>query len=167
MAKKKKKRTKNTRAAYLERRNRESYQSYLYNRRIWSNKGYTLDEALNYQDYVRLKTLAQDKGEKNIARNFAMQDRRYTLSEIRAYRQRAEILLGESPLSESRYGENFVKRAREGGIDDKTKLKLREFLEVTKHERAFLGTKLTRKETFEILRDMGLGYRGADAVMYG
>lgn len=170
MAKKTNNKKKLSREAYLERRNRESYEAYIRNRKTWEIKGYSLDEAVSYDSFKHLKELAQNAGKKNIAREFAAQDRKYTLAEAREYRQRAQILLGELPLSSAKFtnsNKKFVKEAQEGGIDEKTKEKLREFLKETKNARAFVGTKRDRRETFEMLLDMGLGYRGADAVMYG
>ena len=170
MAKKTKNKKKLSRKAYLERRNRESYKAYIRNRKAWEIKGYALDEALSYDSFKRLKELAQNAGKKNIAREFAAQDRKYTLAEAREYRQRAQILLGELPSSSAKFiksNEKFVKEAQKDGIDEKTKEKLRAFLKETENARAFVGTKRDRRETFEMLRDMGLGYRGADAVMYG
>lgn len=170
MAKKTKHKKKLSRKAYLERRNRESYEAYIRNRKAWEIKGYSLDEALSYDSFTRLKELAQNAGKKNIAREFAAQDRKYTLAEAREYRQRAQILLGELPMSSAKFtkqNKQFVKEAEEGGIDEDTKDKLREFLRETKNARAFVGTKRDRRETFQMLVDMGLGYRGADAVMYG
>lgn len=170
MAKKTKNKKKLSRNAYLERRNRESYEAYMRNRERWESKGYALDEAVSYASFTRLKELAQNAGKKNIAREFAAQDRKYTLAEAREYRQRAQILLGELPTSSAKFtksNKQFAIEAREGGIDDETKDRLREFLRETKNARAFVGTKRERRETFEMLRDMGLGYRGADAVMYG
>ena len=170
MAKKTKNKKKLSRQAYLERRNRESYEAYLRNRKAWESKGYALDEAVSYDSFTRLKELAQNAGKKNIAREFAAQDRKYTLAEAREYRQRAQILLGELPTSSAKFTKSnmkFAKEAREDGIDEETKDRLREFLRETKNARAFVGTKRDRRETFEMLREMGLGYRGADAVMYG
>ena len=170
MAKKTKNKKKLSRKAYLERRNRESYEAYLRNRKAWEIKGYALDEALSYDSFTHFKELAQNASKKNIAREFAAQDRKYTLAEAREYRQRAQILLGELPISSTKFiksNKKFVKEAQEGGIDEKTKEKLRAFLKETENARAFVGTKRDRQETFEMLREMGLGYRGADAVMYG
>ena len=170
MAKKTKNKKKLSRKAYLERRNRESYEAYIRNRKAWEIKGYALDEALSYDSFTRLKELAQNAGKKNIAREFAAQDRKYTLAEAREYRQRAQILLGELPTSSTnltKQSKQFVKEAQEGSIDEEIKDRLREFLRETKNARAFVGTKRDRRETFEMLREMGLGYRGADAVMYG
>lgn len=170
MAKKTKNKKKLSRQKYLERRNRESYEAYIFNRKAWAIKGYALDEALDYASFTRLKKLAQNAGKKNIAREFAAQDRKYTLAEAREYRQRALIVLGELPTSSAKLtsqNKKFVKKAQKDGIDEKTKDKLRKFLKETENARAFVGTKRDRKETFEMLLDMGLGYRGADTVMYG
>ena len=170
MAKKTKNKKKLSKKAYLERRNRESYKAYIRNRKAWEIKGYALDEALSYDLFTHFKELAQNAGKKNIAREFAAQDRKYTLAEAREYRQRAQILLGElltSSTNLTKQSKQFVKEAQEGSIDEETKDRLREFLRETKNARTFVGTKRDRRETFEMLRDMGLGYRGADAVMYG
>ena len=170
MAKKTKNKNKLSREAYLERRNRESYEAYIRNRKAWEIKGYSLDEALSYDSFKHLKELAQNAGKKNIAREFAAQDRKYTLAEAREYRQRAQVLLGELPMSSKKFtkqNKQFIKEALKDGIDEKTKDKLRKFLKETENARAFVGTKRDRRETFEMLLDMGLGYRGADAVMYG
>ena len=170
MAKKTKNKKKLSREAYLERRNRESYEAYIRNRKAWEIKGYSLDEALSYDLFKHIKELAQNAGKKNIAREFAAQDRKYTLAEAREYRQRAQVLLGELPMSSKKFtkqNKQFIKEALKDGIDEKTKDKLRKFLKETENARAFVGTKRDRRETFEMLLDMGLGYRGADAIMYG
>ena len=78
---------KNRYSHYNMSREDISYFSYLEHRENWYNKGYSLDPALSKEEYLEYAKLAKEKGQKNIAREFAKEDRIYTLSQAREYKK--------------------------------------------------------------------------------
>ena len=72
---------KNRYSHYNMSREDISYFSYLEHRMKWESKGYSLDPALSKEEYLEYAKLAKERGQKNIAREFAKQDRIYTKQE--------------------------------------------------------------------------------------
>ena len=67
----------------FEKKYINSYKSYKQNRAAWSLKGYSMDDVLSLDEYVDLHKKATAKGMKNIAREFAKEDRKITKKKAR------------------------------------------------------------------------------------
>ena len=71
------------RERYFEDRIIKSYDTYLKKRDDLEDKGYSLYEPLSESEYVNLYKLAASRGDRNIARSFAENDKYFKYSEAR------------------------------------------------------------------------------------
>lgn len=71
------------RERYLEDRIVNSYYTYLFKRDELKVKGYSLYEPLSREEYIDYYKLAASRGDKNIARSFAENDKYIKYSEAR------------------------------------------------------------------------------------
>lgn len=71
------------RERYFEDRIIKSYDTYLDKRAALEDKGYALYEPLSKSEYVNLYKLASSRGDRNIARTFAEEDKYFKYSEAR------------------------------------------------------------------------------------
>ena len=71
------------RERYFENRIINSYDTYLKKREVLSDKGYSLYEPLSKSEYIKFYKLAASRGDKNIARSFAENDKYFKYNEAR------------------------------------------------------------------------------------
>lgn len=153
-----------------------SYEAYLRYRESWGDKGYGLDRKLTLNEYAQVHRSLSHAGEQHIARTVAGNERTFTRSEGAAIARKIKNAEQYSEVDKEMLSELQKKYRRGKDIYGLQLTPQEELAQETRRREALLARNVkpqytiqanARAKLFDELRDAGLSYKDAEAVLYG